>query len=237
MLDGLKVPLIFEGSIHLSPFHLSSLIHLLIVFMFFSGPTLGYIGWILLARVAMYGDSTTSLSGQPVPTIDHPFSKEIFPNIQSKPLLTQLGAISSHPIACHLGEEADPHLSTTSFQDANGFLGHLGTLLAHVQPAVNQHPQVLFCRAAFEPLFPKPVALHGVAGAQEQDPALGLVKPHTIDLGPLIQPVPIPLQSLLTLKKVDTPTQFGVICKFTEGALNPLIQIVDKDTKQDWPQN
>ncbi|KAK4807134.1 hypothetical protein QYF61_018475 [Mycteria americana] len=173
--------------------------------------------------------------GQPVPMLDNPFSEEIFPNIQSKPPLVQLEAISSRPITCYLGEETDPHLSTTSFQvvvesnkvspqppflqakqsqfpqpilirlllqtlhqllggpklntvfevrphqcrvqghdhflspaghtifdtsqDAIGFLGRLGTLLAHIQAAVNQHPQVLLCQAAFQPLFPKPVAL------------------------------------------------------------------------------
>ncbi|KAK4820818.1 hypothetical protein QYF61_007212, partial [Mycteria americana] len=186
--------------------------------------------------------------GQPVPMLDNPFREEKFPNIQSKPPLAQLEAISSCPITCYLGEETDPHLSTTSFQtlhqlrcpsldtlqhlnvplvvggpklntvfevrphhcrvqghnhfpspaghtifdinqDAIGFLGHLGTLLAHIQAAVNQHPQVLLCLAAFQPLFPKPVVLHGVAVAQVQDLALGLVKPHAIDLGPSIQPV------------------------------------------------
>ncbi|KAK4831895.1 hypothetical protein QYF61_020042 [Mycteria americana] len=175
-----------------------------------------------------------------------------FPNIQSKPPLVQLEAISSRPITCYLGEETDPHLSTTSFQtlhqlrcpsldtlqhlnvslvvrgpklntvfkvrphqcrvqghdhfpspaghaipdtsqDAVVFLGHLGTLLAHIQPAVNQHPQVLLCLAAFQPLFPKPVALHGVAVSQVQDLALGLVEPHTIGLSPWIRPVQIPL--------------------------------------------
>ncbi|KAK4812678.1 LOW QUALITY PROTEIN: hypothetical protein QYF61_012188 [Mycteria americana] len=75
------------------------------------------------------------------------------------------------------------HAILDTSQDAIGFLGHLGTLLAHIQVAVNQHPQVLFHQAAFQPLFPKPVALHGVAVAQVQDLALGLVKPHTIDLG------------------------------------------------------
>ena len=35
---------------------------------------------------------------------DHSFSKEIFPNIQSKPPLKQLEAISSHPITSYLGE-------------------------------------------------------------------------------------------------------------------------------------
>ncbi|KAK4825746.1 hypothetical protein QYF61_002185, partial [Mycteria americana] len=180
--------------------------------------------------------------GQPVPMLDHPFSEVKFPNIQSKPPLVQLEAISSRPITCYLGEETDPHLSTTSFQvvvesdkvspqppllqtkqpqfpqlllirlvlqtlhqlrcpsldtlqplnvslvvrgpklntgfeghdhfpspaghtipdtgqDAVGFLGHLGTLLAHIQASVNQHPQVLLCQAAFQPLLNKKLAI------------------------------------------------------------------------------
>jgi len=36
---------------------------------------------------------------------DHFSSKEIFPNMQSKPPLMQLEVISSHPIASYLGEE------------------------------------------------------------------------------------------------------------------------------------
>ncbi|KAK4810927.1 hypothetical protein QYF61_013335 [Mycteria americana] len=188
--------------------------------------------------------------GQPVPMLDNPLSEVKFPNVQSKPPLAQLEAISSCPIICYLGEETDPHLSTTSFQtlhqllcpsldtlqhlniplvvrgpkvntvfevrphqcrvqghnhfpspaghtifdtsqDAIGFLGHLGTLLAHIQAAVNQHSQVLLCWTAFQPLFPKPVALHGVAVAQVQDPALSLVEPHTIGPSPSIQPVQV----------------------------------------------
>ncbi|KAK4825851.1 hypothetical protein QYF61_003102 [Mycteria americana] len=251
--------------------------------------------------------------GQPVPMLDNPSSEVKSPNIQSKPLLVQLEAISSRPITCYLGEETDPHLSTTSFQakqsqllqpllrrlllqtlhqlrcpsldtlqhlnvslvvggpklntvfevrphrcrvqghdhfpspaghaisntsqDAIGFLGRLGTLLAHIQPAVNQHPQVLFCWAAFQPLFPKPVALHGIVVTQVQDPVLSLVESHTIGLGPSIQPVQVPLQSLPTLKQINTPAQLGVICKLTEGALDPFIQIIDKDVKQNWHQH
>ncbi|KAK4827207.1 hypothetical protein QYF61_015235 [Mycteria americana] len=136
----------------------------------------------------------------------------------------------------HFPSPAGHAISDTS-QDAIGFLGHLGTLLAHIQAAVNQHAWVLFHQAAFQPLFPKPVALHGVAVAQVQDLALGLVKPHTIDLGPLIQPVQVPLQSLPTLQQINTPAQLGVICKLTEGALDPFVQIIDKDVKQNWPQH
>ncbi|KAK4830116.1 hypothetical protein QYF61_008543 [Mycteria americana] len=121
------------------------------------------------------------------------------------------------------------HAIFDTSQDAIGFLGRLGTLLAHIQAAVNQHPRALLCQAAFQPLFPKPVALTGVVVAQVQDLALGLVEPHTIGLGPLIQPVQVPLQSLPTLQQINTPTQLGVICKLTEGALNPLLQIIDED--------
>jgi len=122
-------------------------------------------------------------------------------------------------------------------QDAVGLLGHLGTLLAHVQPAVDQHPQVLFHWAGFQPLLPNPAALHGVVVTQVQDPALGLVETHMTDFSPSIQPVQIPLQSLPTLEQIDTPTQLGIICKLTKAALNPLIQTIDKDVKPDWTQN
>ncbi|KAK4823617.1 hypothetical protein QYF61_004220 [Mycteria americana] len=267
--------------------------------------------------------------GQPVPMLDNPLGEEKFPNIQSKPPLAQLEAISSCPITCYLGEETKTHLCTTSFQvvvesdkvspqppflqakqsqlpqpllirlllqtlhqlrcpslytlqylniplvvggpklntvfevwphqcrvqgdnhfpscaghaifdtgqDAIGLLGRLDTLLAHIQAAVNKHPQVLLCWAAFQPLFPKPVALHGVAVAQVQDLALGLVEPHTIGPSPSIQPVQVPLQSLPTLQQINTPTQLGVVCKLTESTLDPFVQIIDKDVKQNWPQH
>ncbi|KAK4824822.1 hypothetical protein QYF61_019672 [Mycteria americana] len=68
----------------------------------------------------------------------------------------------------------------------------------------------------FEPLWPKPVALHGVVVTQVQDPAIGLVEPHTIGLGPWTQPVQVPLQSLPTLKQINAPTQLGVVCKLKE---------------------
>ncbi|KAK4816662.1 hypothetical protein QYF61_019898, partial [Mycteria americana] len=199
------------------------------------------------------------VTSQPVPMLDNPFSEVKFPNIQSKPPLAQLEAISSCPIICYLGEETNPqvvvesnkvspqppflqakqpqlpqpllirlvlqtlhqlrcpsldtlqhlnvslvvgdptlntafevwphqcrvqghdhfpspagHTISDTSQDAIGLVGHLGTLLAHIQPAVDQHPQVLLCLAAFQPVFPKPVVLHGVVVTQVQDLALGL---------------------------------------------------------------
>jgi len=47
---------------------------------------------------------------------DQYFSKEIFPNIQSKPSLAQLQAIASCPIASYLEAETNTCLTTTSFR-------------------------------------------------------------------------------------------------------------------------
>ncbi|KAK4809817.1 LOW QUALITY PROTEIN: hypothetical protein QYF61_014285 [Mycteria americana] len=292
------------------------------------GPTLNTAFEYLIQTSFKYlqGWRLNHFPGQSVPMLDNPLGEEKFPNIQSKPPLAQLEAISSRPITCDLGEETDPtslqppfrpfdevspqppflqakqsqlpqpllirlllqtlpqlrcpslhtlqylniplvvggpklntvfevrphqcrvqghnhfpspagHTTPDTSQDAIGLLGHLGTLLAHIQAAVNQHPQVLLCLAAFQPLFPTPVALHGVAVAQVQDLALGLVKPHTIHPSPSIQPVQVPLQSLPTLQQINTPTQLGVVCKLTESTLDPFVQIIDKDVKQNWPQH
>jgi len=53
--------------------------------------------------------------GQPVPMPDHSSRKEIFPNIQSKPPLTQLEAIASRSVASYLGEDTNTRLTITSF--------------------------------------------------------------------------------------------------------------------------
>jgi len=84
--------------------------------------------------------------------------------------------------------------------------------------------------------FPTSLPQACSTATQVQDPALSLVGSRTIGLGPLIQPVQIPLQSLPPLKQTNTPAQLGVICKLTEDALDPFIQIIDKDIKRNWPQ-
>ncbi|KAJ7403659.1 hypothetical protein WISP_149712 [Willisornis vidua] len=70
-----------------------------------------------------------------------------------------------------------------------------------------------------------------------QDLALGRVKLHPIGISPCLQPIQVPLQSSPAFQQVDTPSQFGVICKFANDGLNPLIQIFDKDVKQNWAQH
>ena len=60
------------------------------------------------------GDPTTALGSlvQCFTTL----SKEIFPNIQSKPPLMELEAMASRPVTGYLGEETNPRLTTPAFQ-------------------------------------------------------------------------------------------------------------------------
>jgi len=64
----------------------------------------------------LYTSRDGDFPGQPVPKPDNSLSREMFPNIQSKPPLMQLEAIASRPIAGYLGEETNTCLTTTSFQ-------------------------------------------------------------------------------------------------------------------------
>jgi len=53
---------------------------------------------------------------QPGPVIHHSFSEEIFPCIQSDPPLVQLKAITSRAISSYPEKEAEPPITTVSFQ-------------------------------------------------------------------------------------------------------------------------
>ena len=64
---------------------------------------------------------------------------------------------------------------------------------SHVQSSINQYPQILFPRAACQPLCPKPVVSHGIVVIKVQDLALGPIETHTINLGPSIQSIHHPL--------------------------------------------
>ncbi|KAK4831029.1 LOW QUALITY PROTEIN: hypothetical protein QYF61_014917 [Mycteria americana] len=119
-------------------------------------------------------------------------------------------------------------------QDTVGFLGCECTLSAHVQLFIHQYPQVLLHRAALNPFIPQPVLIPGVAPTQ--DPALGLVEPHEVPMGPLLQLVQVPLDGIPSLRRVNHTTQLGVICKLAEGALNPTVHVIDDDIKQYWSQ-
>jgi len=63
----------------------------------------------------LHGWLLNSLPGQPIPAPAHLF-KEKFHNIQPEPALAQLAATCSSHIVTYLGEEAKPHLASTSLQ-------------------------------------------------------------------------------------------------------------------------
>ena len=85
------------------------------------------------------------------------------------------------------------HTIPDTSQDAIGLLGHLGTLLAHIQPTVQQYTKVPFHQAAFQPLLPKPVGLPGVVVTKMQDPTLGPIETRAAILGPSIHSIHVPL--------------------------------------------
>ncbi|XP_050565909.1 uncharacterized protein LOC126913259 [Cygnus atratus] len=82
-------------------------------------------------------------------------------------------------------------------QDTVGPPGCQGTLLAHIQLAVNHNPQIPLCRAALQRLVAQSVCIARVAPSQVQDPALAFVKLHVVGDRPVLQSVQISLQESL----------------------------------------
>ncbi|KAK4824943.1 hypothetical protein QYF61_021631, partial [Mycteria americana] len=163
----------------------------------------------------------------------------VFPVLRTPELDTVL-QVGSHQSRAegqnHLPRPAG-HASFDAAQDAVGLLGCKHTLLSHVQLFIHQYPQALLFRAALSPFIPQPVLILGVALTQVQDPALGLVEPHEVHMGPLLELVQVPLDGILSLRHVNHTTQLGVVCKFAEGALDPTVCVIDEDINQYWSQH
>lgn len=86
----------------------------------------------------------------------------------------------------HLLQHAG-HISLEATQDTLCCLGCKCTLPAHDLLVVNKDPQV-FPRAALNPFSARPVFVFGIALAQVQHLALGLVQLDDIQRGPLLKP-------------------------------------------------
>jgi len=108
--------------------------------------------------------------------------------------------------------------------------------VAHVKLFIHQYPQVLFSRAALNPFPPQPVLKPSVALTKVKDLALGFVEPHKVHTGSLLKLFLVPLDGILSHRHVDHTTHFGVICKLTEGALEPYVRVIDEDTEEYWSQ-
>lgn len=73
----------------------------------------------------------------------------------------------------------------------------------HVWLLINQRPQVLLHRAAFNLFSSNPVLVLGMVLTQAQDFVFGLAELHEIYTGPPIKLVEIPLAGIPSLQLVD----------------------------------
>ncbi|KAK4827993.1 hypothetical protein QYF61_022695 [Mycteria americana] len=76
------------------------------------------------------------------------------------------------------------------------------------------------CLVALNPFILQSVLILVIAWTQMQDLALGLFELHEVHTGSLLQPC------------IKCTTQLGVICKPAEGALNPTVNVINKDIEQ-----
>ena len=98
------------------------------------------------------------------------------------------------------------------------YWGHYqSTLLNSIEPVVNQHLQIPFCRAALQPLLSRFVLVPGVTPTQMQNLAFGLVKFHAINHCPVLQSIQNPLQALIPQESLSI-SQFYIISNLADGA-------------------
>ena len=71
-------------------------------------------------------------------------------------------------------------------------------------------PQFLLCRASLKEIITQSVSTLGIALTQLQHPALGLIEPHYVHIGPLLQPVQVPLDGFPSFQRINCTTQLGV---------------------------
>ena len=90
-------------------------------------------------------------------------------------------------------------------------LGYKYAMLAQVESFINGHPQILPLWAALKSFSTKSVFVVGIAPAQMQDFALGLIELHEVGLGRPLKPVHIPWNDIPSLLCVNCTTQLGVI--------------------------
>ena len=56
-------------------------------------------------------------------------------------------------------------------------------------------------------------------------------------MGPLLQPVQIPLKGISSFFGINLTTQLGVVCRLAEGALNPIVYVTDEDSEKHRSQD
>lgn len=103
--------------------------------------------------------------------------------------------------------------SANTTQDTASVFSCQGTLLAHVQLTVYQHTQVIFSRAAPQPVNSQPVLLPGIILFQVQNFAFVLVEFYKVPVVPFLQPAEVSLNGSPALQLIYWCPQFDDICK------------------------
>ncbi|GAB0186062.1 mitochondrial enolase superfamily member 1 [Grus japonensis] len=103
-------------------------------------------------------------------------------------------------------------------------------LFTHIELVVPFH------RAVLQPRGPQSMLHSWVMFSQVQDLTLVLAELHKVLVSPLYQPIEVFLQGGSSLRSIYFPTQFGIIRKLHQGALDPIIQITYEDIKWCWTQ-
>lgn len=66
---------------------------------------------------------------------------------------------------------------------------------------------------------------------QEEDSAFPFAELREIPSGSFLRPLNVLLNSSTTRLCISHPSQFSVACKFAEGMLGPIIQVINKDVR------
>jgi len=80
------------------------------------------------------------------------------------------------------------------------------------------------------------VLILGIALAQVQDLALGLVEPHKVHVGTVLGLVQVPLGDIPALRCVEHTTHLRDFRQLADGALDPAVYVTDDNIKQYWSQ-
>lgn len=111
-------------------------------------------------------------------------------------------------------------------------LCHKDTLLSHIQNVCPPGPPDLFLQSCFLPSW-SPV-LTGAWGYSSSK--AGLFTPlYEIFLYSVLQPVQLSLNGSILVWYINHSSQFRTICKFAEGTLCPIIQVINKEVEWYWP--
>ena len=113
-----------------------------------------------------------------------------------------------------------------------------GTLLAYVSLAVNQDPDILFCKDAFSSSSfceaSWSPAYTGAWGCSSSDAELALpfAELSKVPACPFLQPVEVPLDGSTTLWCISHSSQFYVLSNLAESTRCPVIQIMNGGVDQ-----